>query len=372
MSSKMKIAHINPGVRGVATYSLNLNNSLIHDENVENLIISSSQWKKQSCNVFEPNSKLVFNVLPWVKNVKEVEEKLEAFEPNIIHHHHPSGRLDFHLENFKKKFDVPTLCTVHMSVGAKKYATDLVMHSFFMMARKNFKNINAYVAISQGVKKQLEEIGGVPKEKIVLLYAGVDPNIFKPVEYEEHDTLEVLFVGQVMHEKGIDLLIKVVNELAAVKKVRLTIVGIGHLKEILERKTKNCPEVNWVGYVKGSSEIAKYYAQADVVVMPNRWEEAFSYVPLEAMSAGSAIIASRKGGNIEAIEHGRTGYLFDVDNPKELFDLLKNTEIKQFWEMGRNGREEVLKKYTLELFGQKYKSLYENLLTNPYQINQID
>ncbi len=298
----MKIAHINPGVRGVASYVQNQCNYFTqHDPEVDNLVISSTKWKKQQINVYEPDSILLANILPFPTNVAQVEKKLLEYNPDILHHHHPSGRLDFDVAKFQKKLGVPTICTVHMSVGSREYFVDKIMNSFFMAVRKNFKDVNAYVAISKYVRKQLVEIGGVPEDRIVLLYAGVDPEIFKPVQREVHDTLEISFVGQIMHEKGIDMLINTVIELAKVRKVRLNIIGDGNMKPLLMKKTANNPEINWIGYLNGQAKVAEFYAKSDVVVLPNRWDEAFSYIPLESMSSGTAILASRVGGNAESI-----------------------------------------------------------------------
>lgn len=368
----MKVAHINPGVRGLASYALNLYNYFAKADDVNNLIISSAKWRKQPIPVVELDHFLIGKVLPWPKRVKQAEEKLLDFKPDILHHHHPSGRLDFYIAKFKRKLNVPMVCTVHMSVGSRKYFVDKVMNGFFLAVRSQVSQADVYVAISQFVKKQLEEMGGVPKERIVLLYAGVDEKIFKPIDRTPHDTLEVAFVGQIMHEKGVDLLINAVIELAKTRKIRLSIIGDGNFKSILQSRTQNNPEIIWVGYLSGQDKVAEFYAKSDVVVLPNRWDEAFSYIPLEAMSSGTAIIASRVGGNAEAIIESETGLLFNVGDEVELLRLLRDTEMETFWEMGRKGREHVLKHFTLDQFGAKYHSLYENLLTDPQNIRQID
>lgn len=369
----MKIAHTTSGVRGLASYVQNQYNYFHqHDQEVDNLIISSAKWRKQPINVYEPDSVLIGNIFPWPKDVTEVENKLLEYQPDILHHHHPSGRLDFRVAKLQKKLKVPTICTVHMSVGSKKYFVDKCMNTFFRSVRRNFKNVDAYVAISQFVKDQLIQIGGLPPEKIVLLYAGVDTDIFKPVPRTPHDTLQIAFVGQIMLEKGIDKLIDIVIELSKVRKVKLNIIGDGNLKSLLMKKTKDHPEINWVGYLNGQAKVAEFYATSDVVVLPNRWDEAFSYIPLESMASGTAIVASHVGGNAEAIIDGKTGRLFDKNNDRELYDILKNTTIEDFWEMGVHGREHALKNFTLELFGKKYRSLYDNLMTNPSVIQQID
>lgn len=367
----MKIAHVHSGGRGIASYLLNMYN-YFSEGPIETLIVSEQKWRKKKIPVFEPRSIFVGGVLPWAINPQEVEDKLAEFNPDIYHHHNPCGRLDFYAERTRRRLDSPLVTTYHISIGSKKYFVDWVMHTFYMMSRRNFLNGTTHVAISQFVRKQLEEIAGVPKERIVTLYAGVNPEVYKPIPFERHDTLELLFVGQIMAEKGIDGLVETVIELSKHRKVRLSIIGEGHFKSILEMRTKGNPAINWVGFLPDPKAVAEYYAKSDAVIFPTRWEEAFSYIPIESMSAGTAIIASRTGGNTEAVQEGVTGHLFEPGDFHELFELLKDVEIEKLWEMGARGREYALKHHTLSLFGQKYESLYANVLKNPEHLEQID
>ncbi len=367
----MKIAHIHSGVRGIASYALNLYN-FFKDSGDQSLIVSEAKWTKQRIPVYEPKSYLIGGIVPWARSVSEVEERLLDFNPDILHHHHPSGRLDFNIAKFQKALNKPLVCTFHMSVGSRKYMVDKWMNAFFLATRRNFRNADCYVAISRFVKKQLEEIGGVPDKKIVLLYAGVNPGVFKPVQYQKHDTLNITFVGQITPEKGIDQLISVVTRLNEYRKVRLNIVGNGTLKPLLMKKTRGNSAVNWVGFLNSPEKVGEIYAGADVTVLPTRWDEAFSYIPLESLSSGTAVIASRCGGNMEAIQENETGFFFSPGKGDELFDILKDIEISRLWDMGEKGREYILKKHTLDIFGNKYKALYNNLISEPGRIRQID
>ena len=367
----MRIAHIHSGVRGIASYALNLYN-YFEKTGDKTLVVSEANWTKQRIPVYEPKSFLIAGIMPWARNVDEVERKVLEFKPDILHHHHPSGRLDFNIKRLKSALDVPLVCTFHMAVGSRKYTIDRVMNTFFRLTRRNFTDAACYVAISKFVREQLLRIGGVPKEKIVLLYAGVNPDIFKPVRYEPHDTLEILFVGQITPEKGIDRLISIVNKLSEERKVRLSIIGNGTLKPILMKKTKSRPEINWVGFLNSPEKVGEFYAKADVTILPVRWDEAFSYIPIESLSSGTPVIASRLGGNPEIIQEGKTGYLFTARKYDELYEILRDAEIPRLWEMGQMGREYILKKHTLETFGAKYKSLYENVINNPGNVKQID
>ncbi|MCL2792563.1 MAG: glycosyltransferase family 4 protein [Spirochaetaceae bacterium] len=367
----MRIAHIHSGVRGIASYALNLY-KYFEKTGDNTLVVSEAKWTKQKIPVYEPKSFLLGGILPWARSIKEVEQNLLEFKPDILHHHHPSGRLDFNIKRFRTALGTPLICTFHMAVGSRKYTIDKVMNTFFRLTRSNFTDAVCYVAISKFVREQLIRIGGVPKERIVLLYAGVDPDSFKPVQYEPHDTLEILFVGQITPEKGIDRLIRIVQRLSEERKVRLSIIGNGTLKPILMKKTRNSSIINWVGFLNSPAKVGEFYAKSDVTVLPVRWDEAFSYIPVESLSSGTPVIASRLGGNPEIIQEGKTGHLFTARKYDELYDILKNAEIPKLWEMGAVGREYILEKHTLETFGAKYKSLYKNVITNPENLNQID
>jgi len=65
---------------------------------------------------------------------------------------------------------------------------------------------------------------------VYLNYAGVDTEIFCPKKREPGDCLELLFIGQIMPEKGIDILIKAVQLAAKQRKLKLTIIGDGNMK----------------------------------------------------------------------------------------------------------------------------------------------
>ena len=110
----------------------------------------------------------------------------------------------------------------------------------------------------------------------------------------------------------------------------------------------------------------------DIIVTPTRWDEAFSYIPTEAMASGTAVIASRTGGNTEIVQDGVNGYLFEQGNYGDLYQKLKRVDIERCWEMGRNGRALVLQRHPLTLFGSKYKSRYENMANDPAHLKPID
>lgn len=367
----LKVAHIHSGVRGISSYVLNLYRTAA-PRGIEPLVVSSTRWDKARIPVFEPRSILIGGIVPWPLSVREVRERLATFAPDILHHHYPAGRLDFHADRLQRGLGVPMVCTVHMSVAARRYPIDFFMHAYFLPARRHLRASTCFVAISPLVKRQLERACGVPAERVVVIRTGVDTDLFAPRPREPGNRLELLFVGQIMPEKGLDLLIDVVRAVAADRPVRLTIIGKGTLEWYLRRRTRGVSEVLWGGFLSSTEDMAAAYARADVVVVPTRWEEAFSLVPLEAMAAGTAVVASRTGGNTLAVADGETGLLFEPGDGRALAEILGRTEAAAFHEMGRRGRERALARYTIDRFGEKHRSLYENVLRNPANLRQID
>ena len=183
----MKIAHINPGHRGLASYVLNIYNYFdTHDKSVDNLVVSAVKWTKHPIPVFEPKSRLVGQIYPLVYHPKEVENKLLEYKPDILHYHHPSGNLDFYIDRFRRAIECPSCKYVHMSIGSKRYFVDWVMHENFMLPHNNFnrdKNMCCYVAISKFVQKQTEKIGGLRLTELSCFMPVLILNIYKPIEY---------------------------------------------------------------------------------------------------------------------------------------------------------------------------------------------
>lgn len=365
----MRVAHLNPGIRGLATYAINLYDYFTRNGD-EHLVLCEAHWTKKDIGAFEAKPRLLAGVLPWIGDINAAYAKLDEFKPDIIHHHHPSGRFDFHVDKLKARLGVPVVNTIHVSVGSKKYFVDKVMHGWFQLQRRYFETTDRYIAISKFVLRQLVELG-IPKEKIVLLYAGVDQQVYEPLPRPERDWLDITFCGQITPEKGVDLLIRAVHELSSRRKVKLNLIGNGTHFKRWKSWTKGWPEIHWAGFLNAPEKVAEAYAITDVVVLPTRWDEAFSYVPIESLSSGTPVIASAAGGNLEAIQDGVTGFHFEKNDWRGLLRILEDADIDRLREMGRAGRAYCEKKHTLELFGQEYRKVYENLLSNPGKLPRL-
>lgn len=372
----MKVAQITSGVRGLASYSLNLYRYFeAHQPEMLPLVVSSVPWTKDPIPCLEPKSRLVGGIYPWPERPAQVHDALAAHGTQVLHHHHPSGRLDFHVKKIATRLDVPLLTTIHMAIGSSRHITDRVMGWYFRLVR-NHINYDpgrcAYVAISQFVREQVLRLGGLPADRVVLLYAGVDTERYHPVPRPDTGRLELVFLGQVMPEKGIDVLVDVVEALSETRPVRLRVIGNGHLLKPLMRRTAGDPSFEWLGFTPDPGLVARTLAEAHLTVMPTRWDEAFSYVPLESLSCGTPVLASRAGGTGEIIRHGHNGFLVSPGDGDALLETLEKADIGQLEDMGHRGRMDILARHTLQSFGERYAHLYGNMAERPERLDPLD
>jgi glycosyltransferase involved in cell wall biosynthesis len=163
------------------------------------------------------------------------------------------------------------------------------------------------VAVSRPLAREAIALG-VSKERVSVVYNGVDPQLFKLMDRNEarravgwrSDEKMVLYVGRLEREKGVnDLLDAFVN----VRGADLVLVGDGKAR----REAAGNARVHPVG-PKPLSEVGKWMAACDVLVLPS-WNEGTPNVVLEAFSCGRPVVATSVGGIPDLIDDAALGAL---------------------------------------------------------------
>lgn len=110
-------------------------------------------------------------------------------------------------------------------------------------------------------------------------------------------------------------------------------------------------------------DIKAAFAGLDVVVLPSVDPEPFGGVVIEAMALGKPVIGTSHGGTPDQIVDGQTGFLVrpgdHVGLAEAIMKLLGDTTLRL--EMGANGREMFLTRFTFEPFFEKLLALYEDV-----------
>lgn len=183
---------------------------------------------------------------------------------------------------------VPWLTTVHNDLTPARRA----LYEAHPAAR--------YVAISRAHAERLAglEVAGV-------VYNGLDPAEIGPLARPKGDYL--LFLGRLDAAKGAHLAARA----AAEHDWELVMAGrVGPLERAFF-EAEVAPHLDgrrrrYVGEVSGASKW-RLYAEARALLFPIQWPEPFGLVMIEAMAAGTPVVATRRGSVPELVEPGVTG-----------------------------------------------------------------
>ena len=131
-----------------------------------------------------------------------------------------------------------------------------------------------------------------------------------PALLEPPRSRDLLFLGRVAREKGLDRLLRA---LAAVPDLRLTVAGNGPELETCRQLAGTLQlggRVRFLGWV-AESGLPELLSRHGALVLPSLWMENSPLAVHEALAAGRPVLGSRRGGVPELVEHGRQGLVFE-------------------------------------------------------------
>lgn len=141
-----------------------------------------------------------------------------------------------------------------------------------------------------------------------VVHCGVDPSIVRPSTAEPGGQ-RLLFVGRLAEEKGLNVLVAAVAELAADRPgLALDVVGDGPERERVsdEIRRRGLDDVVTLHGHRTPARVADLVAATNVFVLPS-FAEGVPVSLMEAMAAGVPVVATAVGGVGELVEHGRSG-----------------------------------------------------------------
>ena len=176
-------------------------------------------------------------------------------------------------------------------------------------------------------------------------------------------------IGRLRWEKGQKILLHAINEV--IKKIpdaMLMVIGDGPDMEDLKKTAEGLgilDHVIWTG-AKTPDEVWRLYSIMDVVAVPSIFE-GFGLTAAEAMAAGVPVVASDVDGLREVVEDGVTGYLIPVKDERalaeRLIQVLNNPAQAQT--MGSNGRNRVMRIFSIERFSDSILAIYDHYSKTP-------
>lgn len=195
-----------------------------------------------------------------------------------------------------------------------------------------------------GNRDTLAATGVVPRGRdAVLNGAGVNLEDYPYQPYPQEGPVRFLFVGRVMHEKGVDELFAAAKRMKKEYGDGVEFHIVGSFEEGYKPLMDELEQAGVVKYHGYQSDMKRFYAMASCVVLPS-YHEGMSNVLLEAAASGRPLITSDIPGCREAEENGVSGYLCPVKDADALYDAMRRfVELPESWrgEMGRRGRERM-------------------------------
>ncbi len=210
--------------------------------------------------------------------------------------------------------DVPVLCYCHTPMRyawdfesergrfprAVRPAARLAMGWFRGWDYKTAARVTRFVANSHAVAERIERCYGRAAD---VIHPPVRTDYFRPGG-ERGD--EFLYAGRLVSYKRPDLAVEAFEDLP----YRLNVVGSGHLADRLRAKAP--PNVRFLGEVS-DGELRRLYRTARALVFTG--EEDFGIVMAEAQACGTPVVALGRGGALDIVEDGVTGWLVDEETP---------------------------------------------------------
>jgi glycosyltransferase involved in cell wall biosynthesis len=265
-------------------------------------------------------------------NMARLLQRLRRWKPDVIHFQWvPFPLVDrFFLRRLRKV--APLVLTVHDTEPFHGAPSSRLQYVGFMSALKKFDH---YIVHTQYSKKALVRGFGLSEEHISVIPHGVfayyrelisdAEKTWQHLQYEGKK--KVLFLGVLKPYKGVDILLRAFARLPeeVAKDAILQIVGYPKMPteplKALARELGVEGRVFWDLRFVDEAEVAAYFAQADIVVLPYRRIDQ-SGVLMIALAFGKPIVASRVGGFAETIQDGVHGFLVEPGNVESLAQAL--------------------------------------------------
>ena len=211
------------------------------------------------------------------------------------------------------------------------------------------KGARAVFFENAGNRDSLVSAGVVPEGRdVVLNGAGVNLEDYPYQPYPQEGPVRFLFVGRVMHEKGVDELFAAAKRMKQEFGNRVEFHIVGSFEEACKPVMDELEQSGVVRYHGYQPDMKPFYAMASCVVLPS-YHEGMSNVLLEAAASGRPLITSDIPGCREAVEDGASGYLCPAKDADTLYAAMRRfaslPQVEQA-ELGRHGRERMEQRFS--------------------------
>ncbi|MEQ6120045.1 glycosyltransferase [Reichenbachiella sp. MALMAid0571] len=252
------------------------------------------------------------------KNIREFE--LQFGKIDLIHAHvsHPGGYIAMHLS---RNLNIPFVITEHMTPFP--FSSYQKNGKISKLVTLPLAEASKTICVSDFLKRS---IAGKAKANLCVINNFVDEDFFTPKQKisDRNDPISLLFIGRLVPQKGLDILLKALKILLKSKlHIELKIGGTGENEkeyQLLCNELGLGNNVVWLGNLD-RNQVKHYLQQCDAFVLPSR-NENNPVVILEALACGKPVITTSCGGPEEMITEAE-GLIAKPENPDDLSNKIK-------------------------------------------------
>lgn len=245
----------------------------------------------------------------------------------------------------------PLVATFHAAGGSAAYRW------LRPLVRWGAGRLDVRCAVSDDAREMAEAALGGHYEQV---FNGVELEPFAKAEPTATEGPTILFCGRHEPRKGLSVLLEALTSLPP--QVRLWIASDGPETDRLQRRWAGDPRIEWLGRVTDAEKAARLRG-ADVFCAPSLRGESFGIVLLEAMAAGTPIVASDLPGYARVARAGRDALLVPPGDREALAAALRRvlTDRKLADELVLSGEHRAAD-FSMDHLADRYLGFYDRVL----------
>lgn len=353
---KMKVVYLilNGDVYGGAEKHVVDLQNLVSDDAYEKYLI----YSKGNKMIDKIDNKFINNCIAVDRNFSDLRHLIKLIKeinPDILHLHAARGIFMGRIIAFicKKvyKMNLKVISTSHGLWLPKD--KDNYIYKYLMHFMKSVDEVT--IAVSEKSKEELIN-NGYKREKVHVIYNGVDFKGFDAYRRIKSRIHNVSFVGRFTDQKGIKYLMEALINFK--HDFEFFIYGEGELRDYISDFIEN-NQLNNVKLVGYSNNVGEVFMSTDLLVAPSV-DEGLPYTLVEAINCGVPIISTNVGGVPEVVHHKENGMLINPRSSAEIVNAIKEINKTDISQLSQKSIE-ISEKFSVRRMIDSVEMIYINI-----------
>lgn len=376
MEKRLKVLHVIPDLRkgGAERLAIDLCHGLQTYFNMDCCLVALKPANEYPELTKAINVKVIpARVIPsitgkGISEIKEFDEFVEHFQPDVIHSHLFEAELVVHHRTHPNILYVSHLHDNMFQIKKAKLAdcfnkkrlTELYERRLILGKYSNCKK--KFIAISRDVDDYFQQnLPSALRKNIRLINNGFFYNSFENQHERKScgNPLKLLSIGSLVNKKNQAYLIPVVKDLKARgMDVELNLLGDGPNRKMIQELILSEGLENQIHLRGNVNNVKDYLLASDIYLHPATYEP-FGLALLEAMASGLPVVSLNGRGNKDIIMHKENGFVFEKEERDQFIEtiLMLSKDSTTYQKISLEGKKRS-KAFDMPVYIEKIKSLY--------------